>query len=296
RPALLLLGLVAILGWQLPHLQWPEKLDASYRARASHGLDFDNHFVYFLYYLDLYPVASKAEWPPHDFSEEGARQLLERAPDKLVQDLRFTFYSGERGKTLLYLFDAWLKGEPRYPAVRPFHRLLWMLTLCGLWTSFWCVRRPLVGGLFVGLFGSNPFALYEVVVHENVHGWPVLSAGIVLALALPFFGPAPPGRRLRWVLPALTGIVLGSIPTVPTEPTLLILAPALVYLATGGLTWRVRLALVALLGVAFGASFRGWEAWFDAKDRDAKAVLVRLGGHPYPGRHIEGHQVWHPIW
>jgi hypothetical protein len=296
RAAVLVAGLLAILAWQAPNLQWPDRIDTRYQALASKGLDYEYQFVYLLYYLGLYPVASRTEWPPREYSEEGARQLLERAPQSLVQDKRFTFYSGEMGKGLLYLFDAWLKGEPRDPTVRPFHRLVWLLSLCGLWTSFWWVRRPIVGGLLVAFFGSNPLALQAVVAEENIHGWPVLGAAIVLALAVPFLTTAPPGRVLRWVLPIATGVVLGSIRTVRTEPTLMVLAPIVAYVVARALRPWTRLALVAALVASFGLTYRAWQAWFDAKDREAKALLTRIGGHPYPGTHFDGHQVWHPIW
>jgi hypothetical protein len=298
RPRLVVLvaGMVAILAWQAPHLQWPDRIDTRYRSEASHGIDLDDRFVYFLYYLGLYPVASQAEWPPREYSEKGARRLLERAPGSLVMDMRFTFYSGEMGKGLLYLFDAWLKGEPRGPTVRPFHRLVWMVSLLALWTSFWWMRRPFAGGIFIVLFGSSPFALHEIVAEENVHGWPVLCAGLVLALAVPFFGNATPRPALMWLLPVATGIILGSIRTVRTEPTLMILAPPLLYLTARRLRWWRRLALVALLAASFVLTYRAWQAWFHAKEREAKAVLARIGGHPYPGEHFEGHQVWHPVW
>jgi hypothetical protein len=296
HPVVLLAGLLLILGWQAPYLQYPERVAARYQATASHGIDHEDRFVYFLYYLGLYPVALRSLWPPKDYSEAGANRMLVFTPKQLVQDIRFTFYSGERGKTLLYLFDAWLKGEPKNPSLKPSNRLVWMLALLGLWTSFWWLRRPIVGGLFVVLFGSNPFALYAVNAEENVHAWPVLSAALALALTLPYFATAPPRRWRMWILPLATGIVLGSICTLRTEPVLMILAPLLVYLTARALCWRQRLGLVVVLMASFAVTLRAWNAWFDAKDRQAAALLEALGGHPYPGEHLAGHQVWHPIW
>ncbi len=79
RPLALLSGLAAILLWQavfLLHAQPQSTLGTSYALQASDGVPRRHaDFVYFLYYLGLYPVASISS-SPRDYSEEGARALI----------------------------------------------------------------------------------------------------------------------------------------------------------------------------------------------------------------------------
>jgi hypothetical protein len=79
RPLVLLGGLIAIVLWQLVFFRhgYPRTtLESPYRLTASGGvLQWQSEFVYFLYYLNLYPVASISD-SPREYSVEGARRLI----------------------------------------------------------------------------------------------------------------------------------------------------------------------------------------------------------------------------
>ena len=58
----LLVGMVAIVIWQLGFSRDERNLDATYTVTAASGMHNDRHFVYFYWYTGLFPVASTAQY------------------------------------------------------------------------------------------------------------------------------------------------------------------------------------------------------------------------------------------
>jgi hypothetical protein len=290
----LVVGVLAICGWQFAFSANSATLDARYRNLAASGVHDDVKFVYFLYYLKLFPLATTRQNPPLD--AQGALALLREHPSSLVQDFNWTWSEGDRGKIYLYLFDAWLKGEPREPSVKPFNRLGFTLALCSLFGSFWWVGQPLLGGLAVAFLGSNPFQLYEVHARENVHGWTITTAILVLALYLPTLGRRAVDRRYLWILPVVTGALLATVRTIRSEPISILVSAALACLVLRDISWQRRGLMIAALAGSFALGNAGWSRWFDYKHAEVTALLTRIGGHPFPGPVRAHHALWHPIW
>jgi len=290
----LVAALIVICGWQYGFSRRSAFLDSTYRNAAASGVHDDGKFVYFLYYLNVFPVATTLPNPP--LREEGARSLLVHHPSTLVQDLNWTWFEGDRGKILPYLFDAWLKGEPRNPSVRPFNRLAFTLALCALFASLWLVGQPLLGGFAVLFLGSNPFQLYEVHARENVHGWTITIAVLMLALHVPALARRRPDSRYLWLLPVMSGVLLGTVRTIRSEPVAIIVSAAVAYACLNELPWRRRSVMVAALAASFVLTNAAWNRWFVSKHEEAKALLTRVGGHPFPGPIRAHHAFWHPIW
>jgi hypothetical protein len=257
-------------------------------------MHYDSSFVYFLYYLDLFPVATTDPFP--ELNRAAAEKYLTARPKTLVMDIGWTWLEGDRGKILLYSLDTWLKGAPWNPSVRPFNRFAFTVSLCLLFASFWWIRRPILGGVLVILLGSNPFQLYEVHLHENVHGWTITTAILLLALHVPWLATRRPDRRYAIALPLVTGILVGTIRSIRSEPAAMLLAAALSYLFIDSFDWRRRLAMVSGLALAFLLTNAAWNGWFAKKDTEARNVLTTVGGHPFTGPLRQHHALWHPIW
>ena len=89
---------------------------SDYVLKASGGLlGWQQEFVYFLYYLNLFPVAVTEE--PQEFSREGAQRLLETQGPTLVMERYWTIRYGDRLKTYLFLPQAYLTGSAADPRV-----------------------------------------------------------------------------------------------------------------------------------------------------------------------------------
>jgi hypothetical protein len=86
-------GLLAIVAWQqifLAHADPEKTLATPYQLKASSGvLEWQPEFVYFLYYLDLYPVTSISK-RPREYSVDGARRLVATEGRTLVMDRYWT--------------------------------------------------------------------------------------------------------------------------------------------------------------------------------------------------------------
>lgn len=289
----LLGGCVFILLWQFFFIRQALDLDTTWRLGGASGLRMDPKFVYFYHYLGLFPVTTEKQ--DLAYSEAWARELVARQGKTLRMEKGFTIRGGELGKLFLYLPDIALSGSAENPAVWPCNALVFIAALEALFLAFCRIRQPLLGLFTVLLLGSHPFQLYEVYAHENVFGWPISTALLVLALHLPLLGTRAPGRAWLWGVPILTGALLATVRLVRTEPVAIGLSATLVYL-TIARPWRVRLALVTLLGLAFAATAAAWGAWFEAKFAQAAECVAAAGGEVYRGPRWQHHLFWHPVW
>lgn len=160
RRVALLMGLVAIAAWQSTFVLARGRLDPTYRNRAAGGLTEESRFVYFLYHLGLYPVATEIADP--EDSAEGAQRIVRERGDTLLMEVGYAMRYGDHGRAFLYLPHAWARGTPARAQVRPLHAGVFVAGLMALFAACWWVRQPLAGAAAVAVLGSNPFQLYEV--------------------------------------------------------------------------------------------------------------------------------------
>lgn len=300
RPWTLVLALVVLVAWQLS-FHAPGGTDPTYRVWAATGLHENGKFVFFLRHLNLYPLATRA--PISADTREEAEEILRSRPESLVMDENWTFRSGDRGRTLLFLVDSFLRGRTQNLSVRPATVLAWLLALSALLVTFSRAGAPALAVCLVLALGSNIAATHEIYAAAchyggaNIFGWAFITVAALLALHSDLLlGTA---RRLgRWVAlaPVVSGTLVASIRTIRSEPTPLLLSCALVYLMQRWLPWPKRLALVATLAASFFLSTACWDRFFQFKFEQAAATLERVGGTPYPGPYVPYHEFWHPVW
>ena len=317
RKVVLFVATLAIVAWQWGFAFHDAKVDETFRNTAASGMHNDVYFVYFLWYENLFPVVSTAAYQPCGYrcaptqesmapaaqTQEAADAFLKTRAPTLMMDAGWTWYAGDRGKIFLYMLDVWLKGSPWHPSVKPFHRFVWIIGLCALFYSFWRVRRPWLGALLVVFIGSDPFQIYEVNGRENVFGWSITTAVLLLAIHLPLLT----NKRMdpRWVFawPIGTAIMMATIRTFRSEPLPMLAGALLAYMFAqfSGVysnreKWLRRGALVVTFFAVFSLGGAFWSHYFLAKQTEAQETLTRLGGHPYRGDMRMYHHFWHPVW
>jgi hypothetical protein len=286
-------ALLLIPMWQRRLLGPETQLTNAFTAFASTGVHGEPQFFFFLRHLGLYPLMTVAPILA-DTKEEAERQLRENG-DALRVDDEVTFRSGDRGRVYLYWVDLLLRHDSVTPSLRWPNALGFWFALCALFTGFWWIRRPAIGATAVIFLGSDPFQLYSSYRQENVFGWSITVALVLMAMHLPLMTSRPPRSRWLYALPVLAGLLLASARTVRSEGTLIALSALLVYLTLARAPWSRRLVLAAGLVVSMSLATFGYTRFFQHKFEESHAAMVEAGGAPYTGPLPIYHEVWHAV-
>ena len=292
---MLVFSLLCLISWQRARVAPSRHPSVTGRFQQTvGGLNHEWRFVFFLRHLGLYPVASTAA--PNADSPDAARRLLEDS-GSLRTEWAATVRVGDLGRVWLYMPDVWWRGSTRNPDVRPANALGFLVALGALFTSFWWIRQPLLGGILVALIGSDPFQIFEIFGRQNVFCWSITVAVVVLALHLPLLGPWPRSRRYLWAVPVVTGLLVATAQTVRPEPVAVLVSAVGSYLTLTSERWRTRIALVAVLLTSHLATYGAWKKFYEHKIEESTRVVAEAGGRPYLGpRYILDHQTWTALW
>ncbi|MBI5369176.1 MAG: hypothetical protein HZA54_19220 [Planctomycetes bacterium] len=293
----LVAGCILIFLWQCLFVASGRELERTWRAWGCTGARLSGQFLYFYWYLGVYPVTTGVI--KLDQSGEGARRFVAEHGDSLRTEQGYAIRDGSLGKLFLYLPDTWLSGTPDNASMWPTSALAFMLALEALFVAFCWARRPFLGLLLVLLAGSHPFQLYEVYGNDNVFGWTISIALLVLAFHLPILvakrAPQGAARLYPWAVALGTGLLLSCVMQVRIEPASILLSAAAAYL-TSAYRPLLRLGLVAVLLAALAAGLAGWRTYFAAKIDAASRFVEAAGGIAYRGGGRQLHQFWHPVW
>ncbi len=281
----------------------PAKIDKEIYLTSSSGANPEEvYFIYFLYYLGLYPVAFKdiseitTKHGNEIFSKDWAKSHLAEYGDELIMEIGWTTRSGGHLTRYLLLLDAYLKGLPIGNTFRTSSIIMFIISLLALFYAFWWIGQPLLGILAVMFVGSNPFQLFEVYYRDNIFGWVISIAIIMLALYLPLMNSKPPSKYYVWGLALLSGILLATVLQIRTEPGLIVLGCLFIFLTLSQYSWRSRITLILLLIITFMGTSQAWRMFFRMKFNQAYEVVKNAGGHVYDGPWDNVHNFWHPIW
>ncbi len=290
----LLFGILwGVVSWQQGFLDPASKVDANYTVTASTGINREQKFFFFLYHLNLFPVATDV--PTTVDTADEAKRLMRDQPAMLRQDEGSTFREGDRGRIYLYFVDAWLHKNALTPSLKPAHCLAFTLALCALLTSFWYVRRTFAGLFLVLLVGSSPFQLFTVYKQDNVFSWAVTTLVVVLAINVPLLEKRKLWRWYPWIAAALSGFLVAFVRNFRSEPTVVLFGAVLIYATATWLTKRTRAGLVLVMLVTMWVSSRAGTAFTDGKLEQSKAAVATVGGVPYSGPVRHFHTFWHAI-
>lgn len=293
--AFLVIGCCAIAGWQLVFAHHADRLDRSFEpsyARTGYFEQQTPTFFYFLYYTGHFPICTTIEPENLDWSREGARALL--SDGSLCMEMGTYLRTGDWGKILLLYPAAWVAGSPRHATLLTFNRALGILSLLALFVSLCLLEHRLLAALLVAALGSHPMELVSLYADNNVFGYPIPIASLLMALHAPLILGHRRGLGV-FAIPVFAGIILASVREVRPEPFLLVLSVAGTYAtAEGG--WRRRVLLLAVFGLCLAGTGRLWSHHWERRFSEAYATVSRAGGETYDGPRNRHHAMWHALW
>lgn len=284
--------LLIIVVWQAGYYLNAEHITNEYRRKDAGGFAYHraHHFLYFFYYLGLFPVVSDAE---KVYSEEGAAAIIEEKGETLMMEYGHWSRLGESARIWAFLPDAWLRQTAKDPSITLFNSLFFLTGLLLVFAAFWRAGLPLIGFLLVLFIGSNPFYLFETYANQNIFSLSTSVALILLALYLPVIFSQE--RKSEWLIAVFAGVLIGFACNVRAENLPVIVSCVLVLAMHLNYSVGKKLLYIALLVLSYYATDKGIKQHFDRHFEEAYAVVEEAGGHPYTGDKIESHRFWHPV-
>lgn len=315
----LISGCLLIGFWQGIYIENRGDLDRTYRRHTGQGIyqKRAQGYFYFLYYTGKFPITTGRSAASLIWNGEAARAALRggsrdkvwdrtkappdagpaarrlRHPRLKMEDYAY-LRTGDLAKIFLLYPHAWYYGTPKRAKLIAFNRLLGVASLLALFISFSLLGHRVFGSALVALLGSNPYQLIELYLRNNVFGYPIAVASLMLALHAPIILAKRPSRMV-YLLPLVSGAFLASVREVRTEPALIVLSVAALYVFAPG-AWRRRLILLGTLALSYAASAQLWHQYWEYKFEEAHAIVSRQGGVTFDGRWNHHHAVWHSIW
>lgn len=257
------------------------------------GFSYDkaHHFLYFYYYMGLFPVFSLEE---KEYSRQGAQRLLKERGESLRMEYRHWARLGENARIVCFWPNALIKNSPQQPSLKLFNTVFFILGLLSVIIGFSRVKTPLVGFFFAAIVSVTPFFLFEVYRNRNIFG---LMASVLMILLGLHVRTIFDYKLSRWsfLLPVVSGLLIGFSSEIRGEIMPLLLSCLTAYLFSRQLKLPLKLLFILLLLLSFSGVRQGIRVYFDFKFDQAYKVVKQQGGHPYVGRRIDGHIVWHPV-
>ena len=293
----------------------PGSRDVNYELlglRGAYSGKIQKYF-YFFYYTGKFPISTRRKVNKLHWNEAAARRALEqtrqvfphrepgsdrvrqpgRLPTLIMED-GAVLRTGDFGKIYLLLVDAWLNGTPKWASFLGFNWLLGIGSLLAVFLALSLLDHRLLGSVLVLVLGSNPFQIEELYNTNNVFGYPIPVASLMLALhASLIFGRTR--HRTVYLLPIVSGVFLASFREVRLEPALVLLSIAVVYATAAG-GWRLRAGLLAMLGVTALSTSLFWGYYWNAKFEEAFEIVERQQGVSFDPPWARRHALWHSAW
>ncbi|MBI3307478.1 MAG: hypothetical protein HYZ84_06720 [Candidatus Omnitrophica bacterium] len=264
-------GIIGIILWQVGFYIQHDRLDSSYRNRASLGTNWQPHFVFF-YVTGLFPVRSLSS-NPLPSGKENLLQLIHEYP----QSITAWTIPNERLSLYFYYPSTWLRGSPYQADLRITNAAAFILSLVFLYIGCWYAGLEILGIFLVLLLGSNPYELFEIYSNQNVFGWPILASLLILTPFLPILWARPLPRHYGWLTALAAGIVTGSARHIRPESLAMILAAATGFFWMVKISWKRKIFLAFLCLFSFMLTSKGWEYHWTNLQSKTHAVLAEAG-------------------
>lgn len=272
------------------------KIDVSveYSRKDASGFshDYGKEFIYFYYYLDLFPLTTS--YSPIIYSREGALNNIREHGDSLLMEYGHWSRLGENVKILLYLPHAYINGSPSNPSIIPFNRIIFIMSLLAVYLAFWKFGFPLLGFCISILIGSNPFLLFETYGRENIFALMAVTTLFLLSLNFVFF-KNPKKNIYMWILPILSGIIIATAAHIRAENSVLMISCLFVYFTIINFNKAHKFLLSVVLILSFISTKAIWQNYFDYKFQESYSLVKKAGGNTYDGHRYNSHTIWHPL-
>jgi hypothetical protein len=296
---LLVVVCVLLIAWQGTFALIGTKLDPTYNLNPlPDGISQMANFFYFYYYFSLFPVS----YPDQEVLEritdkKDAIKFLEVHGKELTNQLSNEIATGDFGRIWLFYPTVLLKGDTSNVSANYFNQWLFTFTLVGILLVAWWADQFALGIFLIAFLGSHPFQLFQVYAEgRQVFSLPVSIALVILGLHLPLILDKKTSRAYLWVLPIITGIILGTAIHIRTEIAAIILSVPLVYLIAAKIKWRDKIVLCLLLVLSFWLVKSAWTTYFVNKFDQAIEFVKEEGGQPWSGPKRVTHDLWTVLW
>ena len=296
------LSIIFIASWQYKILKSSisdDYVGKKFARRDATGLNFPAaaSFTYFYYYLNFYPVTTEKEYL--DYSKEHAQKLFDDPRVPLNADNSYYILWGEHGKSLILLFDAFLKQSPQTLTLKNFNYLFFSFALV-LLLIFAVICKQAVFGIVLVLFmGSNPFLIYELYGRENIFGLGALAVLFSVALLLPLiFEKKELGKYYLVFVPVLLGLFFGLIAHIRTEYLVVMLSCILVFLFAGSIDFKKKIFMTTIFLLSFVGFTKAVEVYFNRLIERTYTQLHKTGRTTQDMQESRAnyHSFWQPFY
>lgn len=249
-------------------------------------------FVYFQYYLGLFPIATMN--PSPELTYEGALNELKQRGSSLIMEVEHWSRLGEHARIWTYLPNAWLRGSAKNPSIRLFNTLVFITCLLTLYFGFCSAGMPLIGTILTAMVAFTPYFIYEIFGRQNVFG--LLGSGFFIILGLLSKSVLKgASTTMLLIITVALGAMVGFLSEIRNETIILTASiMALILFAKKQLpVFKITAIVFALIAVL--ATKAGIRVWFEKEYQEASLAVQENGGHVYNGKRVEGHRFWHPV-
>ena len=264
--------------WQLSISVNPSTIDSSYSIKNTVG--GGGH------HLEGFKVFAKG------FKETGLYPLN---PETLEMEVYDTYRMGDRGKMFLLWFDSLFKQDNW--SYNRANAILFIGALLVFFYSFYLKNYKIFAVVSAILIGSSSFQLYETYMNNNIFS--IAISTTLLTMGLNAFAFKNESERLKFFhcLSALTtGLLLGFIKHIRTEPVIICISVIALYLLINRLTLKSRLLLVLCLIVGYSCSNFSTTYYLDRLHDKTSDYVSKNGGDVYEGHRRNSHLLWHSIY
>jgi hypothetical protein len=302
--------LVALPLWQRSFYGAKAESTRQWAALGVNGSYNDKEFLYFLYYLNLFPVASELFFEhqnqlevrsfriPSEFqSLESARGIIHNQGRTLVMDLNQTIRFGDWLPPYIYLVSSYIKGLSGTPKIRPVSAIYFVISLAFLLAVSCRHGLAIPGIVAMALIGSNPMQVFEIYIHyDNVFSFQMSTALLVFAIGLSEILSHNSSWKRHILHVSVSAAFIASAWQIRPESAAILGVHALLLLAAKRLRFGTRLALIAMLFALVWLGDQSWGVFFRHKIDVAKQVVADAGGNVIAGPVVQHHILWHNLW
>lgn len=290
RFALMLFGSFCLIAQQSYHFRHASSYKARFNDAYSTGvMDELREFVPFYNLTGLFPLASVSDMKHGPITAEILENELKNKPENLRTELGHVIRAGETGAIWLLNFDAILKSDPRNTNFKSPNFIFFTLALIALFLSMALAGYAWLGFAISALLGSSPHQISEVYVINNVFGYSVTVFIFLFALNFSYFKNRLFNSRLIYLIPVASGVVLGTMHHIRTEPVAAIVSLIFLYVFADNLRKEMRILSILALLVSFFLVDYGLTLRLNQLYDRTVATVKNVGGVPFEGERADHH-------
>jgi hypothetical protein len=250
------------------------------------------HFFYFQYYLNLFPIAIPGE---KEYNKTAATSLLQQKGYESLMEVEHWTRLGENARIWAFYPSAIWNKSAENPTLKGFNSLVFLISLLIFFVGFFAVKMPLQGMILTIMLLLTPFFHYEVFARENIFALLHCSFLILLGINLPIIFGGYKKFLPVFISSIITGIIIGFFTEMRAEIKALTISFLLIYTFSKYVSLKLKLVGILLFFLFFGGTKWAIRQHFDNKFDEAAKIVRIHKGNVYTGNRIKEHNFWHPV-